>query len=61
LSNELNGLDFTRIVQQIISEEISGFTKEQSVNGIAKRTIYVDLLENCWMPGKEMRGSGSIY
>lgn len=58
---ERNELEFTTIVQQIISDVIFSFAKVQSFNEIAKRTIYTELLESCWKPGKEMNGSGSTY
>ncbi|WP_379139037.1 hypothetical protein [Paenibacillus sp. sgz500958] len=59
---ERNELEFTTIVQQIISEVIFSFTNGQSFNEIAKRNIYTELLESCWKPGIEkLKGPGSTF
>lgn len=62
--NEINKnhhIEFIGIVQQFVSDIISSYSNDKSVNKIAERSIYLGLLEECWKPGEEMKGTGSTY
>lgn len=54
--NERNGYEFTMIIQQMISEEIS-----DAITKIAEESIYLELLNDCWKLAAEFSDLGSTY
>lgn len=54
--NEKFGIEFTMIIQEIVSEQLA-----DGINSIARQAIYTELLNSCWKPAEEKRGSGSTW